>query len=503
MSESRSALALSSVPALRVGSLNRHPPAPNGNYILYWMTAFRRTRHNFALQRAVEWANELQRPLIVLEALRVDYPWASDRFHRFILDGMASNRAAFAPTNATYYPYAEHEPGAGKGLVRALASQACVVVTDDYPAFFLPRAASAAAASVDVLKEAVDSNGIHALRAPGKEFATAHAFRRWLQSNISEDLETFPLADPLSDLPSTRRAEVPDAITTRWPMADLEPAVTNKLIRALPLDHSVAPVDQMGGARAAGARLSNFIDRLARYDAERNHPDSGGGSGLSPYLHFGHISSHEIFRAVADAESWSVADISGRRDGGRSGFWGMSDPAEAFLDELITWRELGFNFCAHRNDYDHYGSLPEWSRRTLEERASDPRPEQYSLEELEQACTADSLWNAAQTQLLRDGVIHNYLRMLWGKRILEWTQSPREALDRMIHLNNKYALDGRDPNSYSGVFWVLGRYDRAWGPRRPIFGTVRYMSSANTARKLRVRDYMNRYAPRSQQSMSR
>jgi deoxyribodipyrimidine photo-lyase len=181
----------------------------------------------------------------------------------------------------------------------------------------------------------------------------------------------------------------------------------------------------------------------------------------------------------------------------------MSAAAEGFLDQLITWRELGFNFCAYRDDYYRYESLPEWSRRTLEERASDPRPEQYSLEQLEHACTADPLWNAAQNQLLRAGVIHNYLRMLWGKRILEWSPSPREALDRMIHLNNKYALDGRDPNSYSGIFWVLGRYDRPWGPRRPIFGTVRYLSSTNTARKLRVRDYLKRYAPRSQQGMSR
>jgi deoxyribodipyrimidine photo-lyase len=213
-------------------------------------------------------------------------------------------------------------------------------------------------------------------------------------------------------------------------------------------------------------------------------------------LHFGHISSHEVFLAVADTEQWSVGDISGRRDGGRSGCWGMTGTAEAFIDQLITWRELGFNFCFYNGAPDRYESLPEWSRRTLDERASDPRPEQYSLEQLEHACTADPLWNAAQTQLLRDGIIHNYLRMLWGKKILEWSPSPREALDRMLHLNNKYALDGRDPNSSSGIFWVLGRYDRPWGPRRPIFGTIRYMSSANTVGKLHVVDYLKRYAPR-------
>jgi deoxyribodipyrimidine photo-lyase len=190
-----------------------------------------------------------------------------------------------------------------------------------------------------------------------------------------------------------------------------------------------------------------------------------------------------------------MGSISGRRDAGRGGFWGMSAPVEAFLDQLITWRELGFNACFYREDYDRYESLPEWSRRTLEGHATDPRPEPYTLSELEEARTSDELWNAAQTQLVREGRIHNYLRMLWGKKILEWSPSPHDALDRMIRLNNKYALDGRDPNSYSGIFWVLGRYDRAWGPRRPIFGTVRYMSSANTARKLHVREYLERYSP--------
>jgi deoxyribodipyrimidine photo-lyase len=180
--------------------------------------------------------------------------------------------------------------------------------------------------------------------------------------------------------------------------------------------------------------------------------------------------------------------------GGRRGWWGASANAEAFLDELITWRELGYNMCSHRADYDRYDSLPAWALATLEEHAHDPRPYLYDLGELEAAETHDPLWNAAQTQLVREGTIQSYLRMLWGKEILEWTRSPRDALARMVELNNKYALDGRDPSSYSGIFWVLGRYDRAWGPERPIFGKVRYMTSESTARKLRVADYVRRYS---------
>jgi deoxyribodipyrimidine photo-lyase len=164
------------------------------------------------------------------------------------------------------------------------------------------------------------------------------------------------------------------------------------------------------------------------------------------------------------------------------------------LDELITWRELGFNLAWQRTDYDRYESLPDWAQSTLAKHARDRRPKLYDLAQFERAETHDPLWNAAQRQLVCEGRIHHYLRMLWGKKILEWSATPQDALAVMIELNNKYALDGRDPNSYSGVFWVLGRYDRAWGPERPIFGKIRYMSSENTTRKLHVAGYLAKYA---------
>ena len=151
--------------------------------------------------------------------------------------------------------------------------------------------------------------------------------------------------------------------------------------------------------------------------------------------------------------------------------------------------------CWQRDDYDQYVSLPQWARETLRGHETDERQYRYSLEEFEEGLTHDPLWNAAQMQLLREGTIHSYLRMLWGKKILQWSDTPKKALKIMIELNNKYALDGRDPNSYSGIFWVLGRYDRPWGPERPVFGKIRYMSSKNTARKVNVKDYMERYSP--------
>ena len=196
---------------------------------------------------------------------------------------------------------------------------------------------------------------------------------------------------------------------------------------------------------------------------------------------------------MADQEGWGPHLLPDRARGGREGWLGMSPAAEAFLDQLITWRELSQNFCHYRTDYDRFSSLPGWARATLEEHAPDERPHVYTLEQLERAQTHDPLWNAAQGQLLEEGIIHNYLRMIWGKKILHWTPDPRRALEIMIHLNNRFALDGRDPNSYSGIFWTLGRFDRAWGPERPVFGKVRYMSLANTRRKLRLGDYEERF----------
>lgn len=483
------------VPPARIRTRNKAPPHPGRDFVLYWMIAYRRTRSNFALERALEWARELGKPLIILEALRCDYPRANDRFHGFVIEGMAHNARALSTSQTAYYPYIEPRVGAGKGLLTALADCACIVVTDDYPAFFLPHAVDGAAAQLDVLLEQVDSNGLQPMRVPDRDFPTAHSFRRFLQRELTSHLNQFPSAHPLAgaDLPTMKLQ--PD-ITDRWPPTPSQTLEDpDDLIASLPIDHKVGRVETRGGASAARETLNSFLSRLSQYAEHRNHPDDEATSSLSPYLHFGHISAHEIFTAIARHEDWNPGRISSDTSGKRSGWWGMSESAEAFLDQLVTWRELGFNMCSHRDDYLSYDSLPEWARTTLADHAGDPREHIYSLAEFEAAQTHDPIWNAAQTQLLREGRIHNFMRMLWGKKILEWTPSPRQALDVMVHLNDKYATDGRDPNSYSGIFWVLGRYDRAWGPERPVYGKIRYMSSENTVRKLRVGEYLERYSP--------
>ncbi|MBI4775613.1 MAG: deoxyribodipyrimidine photolyase [Deltaproteobacteria bacterium] len=484
-------------PELRLQVLNRAPIQYQGDYVLYWMIACRRMRWNFSLQRAVDWALELSKPLVILEALRIGYPWAGDRLHRFIIDGMAVSARRLEDAAVLYYPYVEPRADAGKGLLKRLARHACVVVTDDFPAFFLPRMVHRAARSLPVRLETVDSNGLLPMRAADRVFPTAHGFRRFLQAHLPKYLQAFPKPDPLENVNLPRPADLPEGIRKTWPMAS-EALLKDEpgALSGLDIDHSVAPSDLRGGSDPAEEMLDLFIRRkLNRYAEGRNHPDEDVTSGLSPYLHFGHISAHEVFQAVMDREGWYMDLLGATPTGQKTGWWGVSPDAEAFLDQLVTWRELGFNRCVLSRDYDRYESLPDWALKTLNEHKQDHRDYVYTQEAFERAETHDPLWNAAQTQLLRQGVIHNYLRMLWGKKILEWSPTPRRALNIMIELNNKYALDGRDPNSYSGIFWVFGRYDRPWGPERPIFGKIRYMSSKSTAQKLRLEDYLYRFSP--------
>ncbi len=482
---------------LRLSIVNAAPVSMRGQYVLYWMIAARRTTHSFALDHAIARSVELGRPLIVLEPLRAGYRWASDRMHAFVLQGMVDNAAAFRAAGITYHPYVEPELGHGSGLLEALAKRACLVITDEQPGFFLPRMVAAAGAKVSVRMEQVDGNGLLPLRAAERAYPTAVTFRRHLQKTLPAHLTTLPAATPLAKVPrSVRFAEIPVAVLERWPAADrMLLAGTVAALAALPIDHAVAPSPIRGGSVAAAAVLDDFIEhKLERYGDGHNHPDDDAASGLSPYLHFGHIAAHDVVRRVWTACDWDPSRISDAPvTGSREGWWGASRGAESFLDEVVTWRELGYGFCFHRTDHGTWSSLPDWAKKTMDAHAKDPRPEVYTLAQLEAAQTGDPVWNAAQRQLVGEGRIHNYLRMLWGKKILEWSPSPKRALATLFELNNKYALDGRDPNSNSGICWTLGLFDRAW-PERPIYGQLRYMTSGSTLKKLRLKRYLARWS---------
>jgi len=493
----RRSLVEARIPSVRLACANEAELNLKGSFVLYWMTAARRTTWNYALERAAGLAAELRKPLLIVETLNSGVRWASNRHHAFVLQGMAENKDACRAKDVRYYPFVESGRGDATELISALGARACVLVADDFPIRSFAADVSRVAERIDVCTERVDSGGLLPMRAADRVFPTAYAFRRFLQQTLPDHLPDAPRKIPLARTELPRLRSLPREITQRWPAASSELLAAGAAALArLPIDHQVDRVVTLGGTSVARKTLKRFVKRkLSSYPEDRNHPDADGTSGLSPYLHFGHISVHEIFRELARAEGWSPAKLGDKATGKREGWWGMSEAAEAFLDELVTWRELGLNMCCHAENYDEYDSLPDWAKATLAEHAKDPRQYVYSLEEFEQGGTHDELWNAAQMQLVREGRMHNYMRMLWGKKVFEWSPSARDALDVMIELNNKYALDGQDPNSYSGIFWILGRYDRPWGPERPIFGKVRYMSSDNTARKLHLDQYVRTYAP--------
>jgi deoxyribodipyrimidine photo-lyase len=480
--------------AIRLKSLNSVQIQADG-YVLYWMLAQRRSTSNFALERAAQWAEHLKLPLVILESLTLVYEYASPRQHVFLLQGMADNQKRLAKKPVFYYPFVEKTPGERGDLLRALASQAAVVVVDEFPMAMHQELIEDAARDFTCKFESVDSCGLLPLRATDVTFPTAFAFRRFLQKNLREHLEVFPKVDPLAKF-SLPVAKIDERILSRWPVADPEKLLAEQSwMNELPLLHEVTPVDTCGGTSAAEKSLRDFLDfKLPHYADERNQPEQDFSSGLSPYLHFGHISVHQVFAELAKRESWSIDKLADNVAGKKEGWWGMERNAESFLDELITWREVGYNFTHLREDYKEFSSLPPWALKTLNEHRKDKRKWIYSKVEFENSATHDSLWNAAQTQLRREGKIHNYLRMLWGKKILEWSESPEAALELMIELNDQWALDGRDPNSYSGIMWCLGRYDRPWFPEREIFGQIRYMSSENTARKVKVKNYIAEYS---------
>ena len=485
----------SSISPLRLTVANQAAVRVDGDYVLYWMTAARRTSWNFALQRAVEWASQLQRPLVIFEPLRCDYRWASDRFHAFVIQGMADNAAACAKAKVTYLPYIEETVGHGRGLLMALASKCCVVVGDDYPGFFLPHMISAAAKKLNVHFEIVDTNGLMPLKASVAASPSAYVFRRFLQKNLRPHLDDMPKAAPLADAPRLPAPPFPKSWGTQWNPANLSLMNgTTASLSLLPIDHHVGVVALHGGEKAAGKQLTAFLSQgINRYHEERNGVDDGAASGLSPWLHFGHLSAHQVVANVLAQENWSPQRLGTSTIGKREGWWGVGPGAESFLDELVTWRELGHHYCFHRPAHETWDDLPAWARATLDTHASDAREHIYTLDQFANSQTHDPLWNAAQRELRQDGRMHNYLRMLWGKKIIEWTHHPREALTIMTELNNRYALDGRDPNSSSGISWCLGRFDRPWAPQRPVFGQIRYMSSASTLKKIKLKGYLERF----------
>ena len=480
----------------------------SGAHVLYWMTSSRRTTYNLALEHAVNLAVERNLPLLVVEALAIGHRWANDRIHTFVLQGMIDQRTTMLGSGVTYVPYVETRHGEARGLLARMSVDADALVIDDYPTYMPRQVAERAVNLAPCEVHVVDGNGFIAMRHAGRAFTTAYSLRRHLHKTVEDHLADLPVEQPLG--PALALPDVDETLVdlafqeTDTPKTPLEfiwrtaegDAVGREALLALDIDHDVAPVPHMkGGSMSANKRWRKFLDdRLERYHEDRNHPDLQAATGLSPWLHFGHISAQRMVKDVLDVYGWDPGHVTPPPDGRRSGWWGLPAGAEAFLDQVITWRDLAFIHAHMVEDHDGYSSIPEWAQATLAEHADDPRPGAYTFEQLEAAQTGDELWNAAQRQLMQEGIIQNYLRMLWGKKILEWAPTPQLAFDWMVALNDRWALDGRDPNSYAGIGWVCGKFDRGW-TERPVFGKVRCMMSHRTEKKVKAREYITRFGP--------
>lgn len=442
----------------RARQLNAAGIRPGGEYILYWCQMNRRADMNQALDFAVELANELALPVLFYEGLTCSYPYASDRLHRFILEGVPETERRLAARRIGYIFYLRRRRSDPNDVLYRLAARAAAVVTDDYPTFIAARHNASVAPKLDVAFFAVDASCIVPMACFEKREYAAYTIRPKIHKLLPRYLWPLP---PLKVRKPFRGHE--SEFHTHVTSANIA-----GLIASCEIDHTVKPSESIAGGRcAARKQLAHFLKHgLARYAAEHNEPTAQATSGLSPYLHFGQISSLEVALAA--------------RSSGE------------FLEQLIVRRELAFNFARFAPRLDSLAVLPAWARETMRRHRRDRREFVYTGEQFERAATHDELWNATQRELLACGVIHGYYRMYWGKKIIEWSPSFNDALRTMIYLHDRYALDGRDPNTYANILWCFGLHDRPW-PERPIFGTLRYMSLEGMRRKTHADAYMARW----------
>jgi deoxyribodipyrimidine photo-lyase len=428
----------------------------------------RRVHMNQALAYAAQLANERDLPLLVYEGLTCTYPFANDRMHTFILEGAPDTAERLREFGAGYVFHLRRRVEDRNNALYTLARQAACVVTDDYPTFIARQHNERVPAKLDVPYFVVDASCVVPMNLLEKREYAAYTIRPKIRRLLPQHLR------PMAPVELRRRMDPAMEDELR---AGLHVEVTECNIAALAasceIDHHVAPsLAYRGGARAAEARLAAFLTRnLKRYAEGRNEPSAHATSNLSPYLHFGQISSLEVALCARGAAAEQEVD------------------PEVFLEELIVRRELAFNYARFVNEADCLNNLPDWAKATLRKHASDPRSPSYTREQFEAAATHDELWNAAQTEMLLRGKIHGYYRMYWGKKIIEWSPTCQHALETMVYLHDRYALDGRDPATYTNILWCFGLHDRPW-TERPVFGQIRWMSYDGMRRKTNSAAYV-------------
>lgn len=447
----------------RISKRNSAPERPQRKYVLYWAQMNRRVDANHGLLYAAELANRHNLPILYYEGLTCSYPHANDRLHTFILEGVPETARRLKKAGIGYVFYLRRTATAPNRALYDLAKDAAAIVSDDYPTFIARYHNHRVPEKLDVAYYAVDSSCVVPMsQIEGRQYA-AYTIR----PKIKRLLPQFLTA--------------PDQLRVKQrfhqPVPALHTEVTHdnvaELVASCDIDHSIPPsVDLRGGRLDAESLLGHFLEKnLYRYAKERNQPSEQATSQMSPYLHFGRISSLEIALAVRDyAERHKLI-------------------ADEYLEELIVRRELAFNYAAHVDSPGSLDNLPSWCHETMKKHAGDKRDPSYTPRQLEHAETYDELWNATQKEMLLRGKIHGYYRMYWGKKIIEWSPTYQEAAQTMIDLHDRYALDGRDPNTYTNILWCFGLHDRPWFDR-PIFGAIRYMSLEGMKRKTDTRTYV-------------
>jgi deoxyribodipyrimidine photo-lyase len=444
----------------RIQPLNRNLPT-KGDYVLYWMQASQRAEYNQALEYAIIQANARKLPLIVFFGLTDAFPEASERHYFFMLEGLREVQKALK-SRGIGIVIEKCSPPAGAGK---LAGRASLVVCDRGYLKIQKQWREHIATSIECPLIQVESNVVVPVEiTSNKEEYSAATLRRKLESVFPQYLASLDQQAPVFD-------------SSRLDFESYNISDVSRVVAGLNIDRTVKPAPLYhGGTTEANNRLKDFIEnKLAKYNELRNDPNEDCLSNLSPYLHFGQISPAYI--------------------ASRAGQYG-GDDSDAFLEELVIRRELSMNFSHFNPDYDSFQGLPSWAKKTLMEHRHDAREYIYSREDLEKAGTHDPYWNAAQREMMTTGKMHGYMRMYWGKKIIEWVSTPQEAYEIALYLNNKYELDGRDPNGFAGVAWCFGKHDRPWGIH-PVLGNVRYMNANGLKRKFDADRYAGRYASAS------
>ncbi|WP_236657307.1 deoxyribodipyrimidine photo-lyase [Acidisarcina polymorpha] len=458
--ESPSALeTISRNPRIRIRRSG--PPAEDAKCVVYWMQRAERAVDNPALDVAIDVANELDLPIVVFFSAISNFPSANLRHYVFLNQGLRDIEADLAERGISFI--VRRPP---KNSLEALLTElrAAMVIGDENPCREPERWRSVLAHRLKIPYWTVDADVLVPSGLFPKHYFALHIFRPKLYAHFPTYLVKPENPKPVRQWqrpPNFESFDVKEDLTEGWKH----------------LDRTVQPVDYLtGGTHAALKRLKDFVaNDLAHYQDRRNHPEKAGTSHLSPYLHFGHIGPLTIALAVDQALKQKVI---------------TKEAYDAFIGEVIGWRELAVNFVKYVPAYDSIDCAEPWAQKTLREHARDKRDPVYTLEQLEKAETYDELWNASQMQMVKFGWMHNYMRMYWAKKILEWSQSPAIAFENAVYLNDRYELDGRDPNGYAGIAWAIaGVHDRPWFDR-PIFGTIRYMSAASTGKKFNSKLYI-------------